>query len=203
MDSMKRNIIVEMQAYYYCCYFTVKTSYVYLQLSSHHPPMFLRDNHRYLLSIKCCHWLKPAPTHFPCKCKHTGTHQHQHQPRTTKRDYLLMSSFIMSVFHFAIFDCAVLWCIHKYIYLFGVLCRCCCCCCSYLTALIKLQSATPVNGPFCSLVLPWTVSIWQPAFSSICAYFMVLFKSSNRRILHVTGTAKFLCSVLTVNKMRN
>lgn len=91
------------------------------------------------------------------------------------------------------------WSYTMYKYIF-ILCCCCCCFCYYLTALIKFQSATPVNGPFCSLVLPWTVSIWQPAVWSICAYFMVLFKSSNRRILHVTGIAKFLCSVLTINK---
>jgi len=57
----------------------------------------------------------------------------------------------------------------------------------YLTALMCSQLARPVRGPFCSLVLPWTVSIWQPAASSIRAYSTVCPMSSYTRILHVTG----------------
>lgn len=54
-------------------------------------------------------------------------------------------------------------------------------------ALICFQDANPVNGPFCSLVRPWTVSKLAPAFSSIQAYSTVRLISGNTRSLQVTG----------------
>eukprot|EP01137_Pigoraptor_chileana_P007108 Opistho-2@52246 len=67
-----------------------------------------------------------------------------------------------------------------------------------LTALIAFQSAMPVLCPFWSRVRPWTVSSWHPAASIILAYASVLSMLGNTRILHVTGTDKCLCSVLTI-----
>lgn len=49
------------------------------------------------------------------------------------------------------------------------------------------QDARPVNGPFCSLVRPWTVSKLAPAFSSMQAYSTVRLISGNTRSLQVTG----------------
>jgi len=49
------------------------------------------------------------------------------------------------------------------------------------------QDANPVNGPFCSLVRPWTVSKPAPASSSIQAYSTVRLISENTRNLQVTG----------------
>lgn len=41
---------------------------------------------------------------------------------------------------------------------------------------------------------------WQPAFSSIWAYFTVLSISGKTRILHVTGTESFSCASRTREK---
>ena len=52
--------------------------------------------------------------------------------------------------------------------------------------------------PRCSLMRPWQVMICAPARSSILAYstvFSTVWKTLN---FAVTGTDKFLCSVLTV-----
>lgn len=60
------------------------------------------------------------------------------------------------------------------------------------------QDANPVNGPFCSLVRPWTVSKLAPASSSIQAYFTVRLISENTRNLQVTGMRNPFFKVDTV-----
>lgn len=65
------------------------------------------------------------------------------------------------------------------------------------TFLMIPQSATPVNGPFISRVLPWIVKICAPARSNIWAYSIVFSSLSKRRILQVTGTRRCWCKVLT------
>lgn len=121
--------------------------FIYLQLSSHQQRTFLQDNRRYLLSIKCFHLLKPAPTHFLCMRKYTHKN-----PSIKDKKGLFINVFIHYVsFPFSyIFDCGLM--LNAQIYSFCVCVFVVVCC--YLTALIKLQSATPVKGPFCSLVLP-------------------------------------------------
>lgn len=70
---------------------------------------------------------------------------------------------------------------------------------SHLTALMCFQDANPVNGPFCSLVRPWTVSKLAPASSSIQAYSTVRLISENTRNLQVTGTRNPFFNVDTVH----
>ena len=65
-------------------------------------------------------------------------------------------------------------------------------CGSYLTALMCLHEAIPVIGPFCSRVLPCTVRICAPAFSSIRAYSTVFSIEVNTLILAVIGTLQAL-----------
>mmetsp|Transcript_6061 Transcript_6061/g.15462 ORF Transcript_6061/g.15462 Transcript_6061/m.15462 type:complete len:243 (+) Transcript_6061:193-921(+) len=66
-----------------------------------------------------------------------------------------------------------------------------------LMALMASQSAMPVSCPFCLIVRPCTVSIWQPDASIILAYSTDLATSSKTRILHVTGTVSPSCSFFT------
>ncbi len=62
-------------------------------------------------------------------------------------------------------------------------------------ALMCFQLARPVNGPFCSRVLPCTVSKEIPVLSIIRAYLTDLSMSSKTRILAVTGIFKPLTAV--------
>lgn len=59
------------------------------------------------------------------------------------------------------------------------------------------QLASPVRGPFCSLVRPCTVNNWQPALCNISAYSTVFATSSNTRTLHVTGMVSDSLNLLT------
>lgn len=63
------------------------------------------------------------------------------------------------------------------------------------TFLMMFQSAMGAPGPLCSRVRPWRVRTEAPASAQSLAYCSVLASSSKRRILHVTGMPRFLCSL--------
>lgn len=62
------------------------------------------------------------------------------------------------------------------------------------------QRAIPVNGPFCSLVLPCTVSNLQPDSCSISAYCTDFSILSKILTLHVMGTDTALDIAVTEKK---
>lgn len=108
-----------------------------------------------------------------------------------------------------------------------------CCLTTHFTALMWSQLATPVWGPFCSRVLPCTVTsceishfrssekeakvfkshskygcwrllyTWHPADSNIWAYLTVFSISSKTRILHVMGISTLLWTKLTFEEKDN
>ena len=69
--------------------------------------------------------------------------------------------------------------------------------------LIICQSARPVSGPRCSLVLPWTVRRETPADWIIFAYLRVTSSESNTRIFAVIFAPDFSLASSIISRIRD
>jgi len=72
----------------------------------------------------------------------------------------------------------------------------------YLIFLIISQFAGPTSFLLCSLVLPWTVNILQPASYIAKAKAKVSFSDGRHLILQVTGTLRLVAKFDTIETIR-